>query len=304
VVSEAQPEPQQAPTTCWWHPDRQTGLRCTRCERWACPDCLREAAVGYQCIDCVAAARREEKARSAVTRGRGFGARTVAGARVTDQVVVTPLLIVLNGLIFVATAAEAGSVMDNQSSTLFLQGALWSPLVAAGEWWRLITSAFLHIGPFHLLMNMLALWFLGRDLEQLLGKARFLALYGVSLLGGGVAVYLFEDVQRWTAGASGAIYGLLGAILVAAIRLRLDLTFIVVIIGINLVISFRVEGISWLGHLGGFAVGTLVTVALVYAPARIRTPVQVGTIALVVAALIAMFLVRDAQLIEQFGIPV
>ncbi|WP_286901872.1 rhomboid family intramembrane serine protease [Thermocrispum sp.] len=301
-MTEPQPgSPQAAPATCWWHPDRPTGLRCVRCERSACPDCLREAAVGYQCIDCVAAARREEKARAALTRSRGFGPRTVAGARVTDRVVITPLLIALNGLVYVATAAEASDVMNNQSSGLFLEGALWPPLIAAGEWWRMITSAFLHIGPFHLLMNMVALWFLGRDLEQLLGKARFVALYVVSLLGGSVAVYLFEDIRQWTAGASGAIYGLLGAILVAAIRLRLDLTFIVVIIGINLVISFRVQGISWLGHLGGFAVGALVTIALVYAPARVRTPVQVGTVVAVTVALVALFLVRDAQLAAQLA---
>lgn len=297
-MTEPQPDPPEtaAVQTCWWHPDRPTGLRCTRCERSACPDCLREASVGYQCIDCVAEGRREDKARAAVHRSHGFGSRTVAGARYSQQLLVTPVLIALNVLVFAVTVYQAQSLVDNAASPVFTDGALWSPVVASGEWWRLLTSGFLHFGPFHLLMNMLALWFLGRDMEMLLGRMRFAALYGLSLLGGGVAVYLFEDISRSTAGASGAVYGLLGGILVAAIRLRLDLTYILVIIGINLVISFQVSGISWLGHLGGFAVGAVITAAMVYPPERLRTPFQVGTVLGVAAALVALVLVRDAQL--------
>lgn len=251
--------------------------------------------MGYQCVDCVTAGRREDKTRAAVHRSHGFGYRTVAGARASGQIAVTPLLIALNVLVFAVTVFQAQSLVDNSASPVFAEGTLWPPVVAAGDWWRLLTSGFLHFGPLHLAMNMLALWFLGRDLELLLGKARFVALYGLSLLGGGVAVYLFEDIGRSTAGASGAVYGLLGGILIAAIRLRLDLTYILVIIGINLVISFQVEGISWLGHLGGFAVGVVITAALVYAPERARTTVQIGTIVVVAAALVALVLVRDAQ---------
>lgn len=294
MVTEPQPETQAAPT-CWWHPDRQTGLRCTRCERYACTDCLREASVGYQCVDCVDAGRREQKARSAAHRSSGLGHRTVAGARHRGQNVVTPLLIALNVLVFAVTAFQARSLVDNDLSQVFVDWSLITPLVADSEWWRMVTAGFLHFGPFHLLMNMLALWFLGRDLELLLGRGRFIALYGLSLLGGSLAVFLFEDVQRQTAGASGAIYGLLGGILIAAIRLKLDLTYILVIIGINLVITFQVGGISWLGHVGGFVVGALVTAAMVYAPERQRMPIQVGTMVLAAVALVGLFLWRDAQ---------
>jgi membrane associated rhomboid family serine protease len=295
VVTEPQPET-QAPATCWWHPERQTGLRCTRCERPACPECLREAAVGYQCIDCVAAGRRDDKARAAGHRSLGFGQRTVAGARVSRQLVVTPLLIAVNALVFVATVIQSQSMVDNSVAEISRDGVLFPLGIAAGEWWRLITSGFLHDGPFHLLMNMLALYFLGRELEVLLGKVRFSALYLLSLLGGSAAVFLLGHPEQPTLGASGAIYGLLGGILVAAIRLRVDLTFILVVIGINLVISFQVPNISWLAHLGGFAVGAIITVALVYAPERLRTPVQVGTMLAVSVALVALFVMRDAQI--------
>lgn len=310
-MTQPQPEPDepdaapaQSTPTCWWHPERPTGLRCTRCERSACPECLREASVGYQCIDCVSAGRRQDKARAAVHRRSGLGHRTVAGARASAQAVVTPVLVALNVLVFAVTVIQAQSLVDNDGSPVFSDGVLWPPVVAGGEWWRIVTAGFLHFGPFHLLMNMLALWFLGRDLEQLLGKLRFTALYGLSLLGGSLAVYLFEDIDRATAGASGAIYGLLGGILVAAIRLRLDLTYILVVIGINAVISFQVEGISWLGHLGGFVVGSVVTAALVYAPAKARVPVQIGTMLAVGAALVALVFYRDAQFVEEYGQPV
>lgn len=301
-MTEPQPET-QAPATCWWHPDRQTGLRCTRCERPACPECLREAAVGYQCIDCVAAGRREDKARAAGHRSRGFRQRTVAGARVSRELLVTPLLIAVNVLVFVATVIQAQGLVGNSAAQISNDGELWPPVVAGGEWWRLITSGFLHDGPFHLLMNMLALYFLGRELEVLLGKARYSALYLLSLLGGSAAVFVLGRVDLPTLGASGAIYGLLGGILVAAIRLRVDLTFILVVIGINLVISFQVPNISWLAHLGGFAVGAVVTAALVYAPERVRMPAQVGTMVAVAAALVALIVFRDAQFGEVFCNP-
>lgn len=285
--------------TCWWHPDRQTGLRCTRCERYACPDCLREASVGYQCIDCVQLGRREERAQQAAHRRSGFGYRTVAGARPTGKVIATPVLIALNLLVFGVTVAQSGSVSANQASELFLAWTEVPMLTAAEQWWRLFTGGFLHFGPIHLAMNMLALWIIGRDLEQLLGTARYLALYGLSLFGGGAAVFAWSGVAVSTAGASGAVYGLLGGILVAALRLKLRYGFIVAIIGLNFVLTLQF-GFSLMGHLGGFVVGVVVTAALVYAPERIRLPVQLGTTVAVAAALLALVLVRDAQFGEVF----
>lgn len=293
-MTESQQEANALPT-CWWHPDRPTGLRCTRCERPACPDCLREASVGYQCIDCVASARRQDKAQAAAYRKSGFGYRTIAGARASSQAIVTPVLIGINVAVFVVTAVVAKDVMANHATTLFTDFSLWPPIVAAGEWWRLGTSGFLHFGPFHLLMNMVALWFLGRDLELLLGKLRFLALYGLSLLGGGAAVFVWSSIESQTAGASGAVYGLLGGILIAAIRLKLNLSFIIGIIAINLFISIQIPGISLLGHLGGLIVGVVITAAMVYAPEKQRTLIQAGSAVAVAVALIALVLVRDGQ---------
>ena len=152
---------------------RETGLCCVRCDRPACSACLREAPVGYQCVDCVAAGTR--------SRPR---ATTVAGAEPTGRSVVVPALVAINVVVFAITVAQAGSVRGNSAAELFKQWGLWPTAVAGGELWRLFTSGFLHFGPIHLAFNMIALWVIGRDLEQVLGQARFLAVYLVSLLGG------------------------------------------------------------------------------------------------------------------------
>ncbi|NKQ53335.1 rhomboid family intramembrane serine protease [Amycolatopsis sp. K13G38] len=296
-----QPPSPHTPSTelpgCWWHPNRQTGLSCVRCGRPACPDCLREASVGYQCIDCVQLARRESHTQRRRYRSAGYGSRTVAGARLSQRLIVTPVLIALNVLIYAITAAQAGSAMNNQASPLFLD---WveqpASIVLYGEWWRLFTTGFLHYGLIHIAVNMFSLWVLGRELEPLLGKIRFTAVYLVSLLGGSLAVFLFDNVLQQAAGASGAIYGLLGGILVAVLRLRLNPAPAIGIIVINLVISVSIANISLLAHLGGLIVGALATVALVYAPEKRRTQWQVGAIVVLVVALVGLALLRDAQL--------
>ena len=147
--------------------------------------------------------------------------------------------------------------------------------VADGEWWRLFTAGFLHIGPLHIAFNMCALWVLGRDLEIVLGRARFLALYIVSLLGGSTAVVLFADPQQYVAGASGAVFGLMSGLLLVLLRLRRPYGPVVALIVLNLVISQVVPGISIAGHVGGLVVGAVASAALVFAPARQRTVVQV-----------------------------
>jgi membrane associated rhomboid family serine protease len=297
-----QPDAQQqaALPTCWWHPERQTGLRCTRCERPACPECLREASVGYQCIDCVQAARQEHRAQRARYRKQGFGARTVAGARASSTAIVTPVLIAINVLIFVITAAQARDPMRNRDSALFDWWGLWTPITASGEWWRLFTSGFLHFGVMHLAVNMLALWILGRELELLLGKLRYLGVYTVALLGGGVVVFAFGGTDTMTAGASGAIYGLMGGVAVAVVRMRLNPGPVLGLIVLNLVISVTIPGISLLGHLGGLVFGALATVAMVYAPQRGRAGWQGGVLVVLLVAAIGLVLYRDAQLGEFF----
>ena len=283
--------------TCWWHPDRQTGLRCVRCGRYACPDCLREASVGYQCVDCVHAARRQAKTQASAHRRSGFGYRTVAGARAASRVVVTPVLIGLNVVVYLATAVQAQSLMANQSAPMFEDGTLFTPFVAMNdEWWRLVTSGFLHFGLLHLAVNMLALWVLGRDLELLLGRVRYLGVYLLSLLGGSVAVFAFESLNTSTAGASGAVYGVLGGVLVAVLRLKLNPMPVIGVIAINLFISVQIPGISLLGHLGGLVIGALATAAMVYAPERRRVTMQATVAGLLLVALVGIVVTRDAQL--------
>ncbi len=275
---------QPAPEVCVRHRDRPTGLRCNRCHRPACPDCLREASVGYHCVDCVAEAGRTQRY-----------ATTVAGAAPSGGGLVIPLLIAVNVAVFVVTVVQAGSLGRNNTAELFQQWALAPLAVADGDVWRLVTSGFLHFGPIHLALNMLVLWIIGRDLEAVLGRGRFLTVYLVSLLGGSAAVFALERVGSQTAGASGAIYGLMGALLMVLLRLRRSPGPALFIIGINVVITFTVPGISLYGHLGGLVFGTIAAAAMVYAPRDRRAPVQIGAAAALVVVALAVVALRYAQ---------
>ncbi|HEV2780362.1 MAG TPA: rhomboid family intramembrane serine protease [Actinophytocola sp.] len=283
---------QAAMPSCVRHPDRPTGLRCTRCDRPACPECLREASVGYQCVDCVNEGRRTVRR-----------ARTVAGAEPSQRLIVVPALILLNLVVFAVTAYQAQSIGNNQNSELFIDWHLRPTLVAYGEWWRMFTSGFLHQGPVHIALNMIALYVLGRDLEPLLGRLRFAAVYFVSMLGGAVAIMLFGNANQPVAGASGAVFGLMGGIAVVLLRLKLNPGPALGIIALNVFISITLPNISLLGHLGGLVVGAVATAAMVYAPARSRAAWQTGTMIGLVVALVGLILVRDAQLGELFCDP-
>jgi membrane associated rhomboid family serine protease len=206
-----------------------------------------------------------------------------------------PALIAVNVAIYLWTVVEAGSVTNNSGAVLFREWALVPQLVDAGEWWRVITGGFLHIGPIHLVFNMLALWVLGRDMETVLGRGRFLAVYLISLLGGSAAVMVFDPNQA-VAGASGAVFGLMGGLAVVLRRLRVPASQVIGLIVVNVVISVVIPGISLIGHLGGLAVGAAATAALVYAPARNRTSVQVVALAgLTALVLLAMVGAAAAQ---------
>lgn len=269
--------PPGAPSVCARHPDRPTGLSCTRCGRPACVDCLREASVGYQCVDCVASSR------PAVRR-----ATTIAGARLAQRPVVVPVLIALNVAVFLVTVVQARSLNGNDAAEVFQQWSLVPAFVAGGEWWRIGTAGFLHYGPMHLLFNMLALWVIGRDIEVILGRVRFVAVYLVALLGGSAAALLFYGSNAQVAGASGAVFGLMGGLVVVLRRIQAPLSQVLIVIGINIVLSVVLPGVSLIGHLGGLVVGAVATAAMVYAPARNRELVQALAIALLTAALVAV----------------
>ena len=273
--------PGAAPAVCVRHPDRATGLSCIRCGRPACPECLREASVGYQCVDCVDEGR----------RGTRLGV-TIAGAEPGRRPLVTPTLVALNVAVFTWTVATSGSISRNDQAPLFRDWALVPAAVADGEWWRVITGGFLHFGPIHLLFNMMALWVIGRDIEPALGRARFLAVYLVSLLGGSAAVMLLSPPNAFVAGASGAVFGLMGALAVLLRRLRIPLGQVGGLIVVNLVITFLIPGISIAGHIGGLLTGAIATAALVYAPADRRVPVQAAALGGLTVLLLATIALR------------
>ena len=215
------------------------------------------ASVGFQCPECV----REGQASIRGLR-RGSGLRT-AGRR---WGAVTLTLIAANVAMFLVTAVSAAVIgyppLDNYASPIFADLAQRPFLVQLGEWWRPITAAFLHIGPVHLAMNMLALLLFGSELERQLGRSRFLGVYLVSALGGAAAIQLFGNPGGYVAGASTAIYGLLGALGVLMLARRQDVRGLLTLLAINVFISF-LPGVSLLGHLGGLVAGALAAGVLV-----------------------------------------
>jgi len=261
-----------------------------RCGRPACPDCLRSAAVGQQCVDCVRAGNRGTR-----QVGTVFGGRAVSGAVVTWALVAINVVLYLIELARPSLGYDLGMIgLGRFTNGGPLQG------VAEGQWYRLITSAFLPppgggLGPLDIIFNMWALILVGPALERLLGHARYLTVYLVSALGGSVALYVLVPYEL-ALGASGAIFGLFGAWFVVARRLRLDSRWIVTLVVLNLVIGFVVPNIAWQAHLGGLLAGGLLTAAYAYAPRENRTLIQVGATVAVVGVLVLAVLVRDHQL--------
>ncbi|GAC57717.1 hypothetical protein GOHSU_24_00060 [Gordonia hirsuta DSM 44140 = NBRC 16056] len=209
-------------------------------------------------------------------------ARESAGARVgtAPQVaehtnrapVVTYGLIAVNLVLFAAAMAQ--SVGNAKASSIMNDGALYSNRHLVFEYWRLLTSGFLHSSVPHLALNMISLYIVGRELERLFGPARYLTIYLMSLFGGSAAVLLFQQGPAPTVGASGAIYGLMGALLVVVLRLKLPATSVLVVIGLNIVMSISIPGISLWAHLGGLAFGALGALAVLWLPIVVLPPDQ------------------------------
>jgi membrane associated rhomboid family serine protease len=275
--------------TCAFHPNRSTQLHCSRCGRPACPDCLTPASVGFQCRACVA-------------EGRPVAARNLAGARMNEQPLFTWMLIALNVVIFVICVVQARNIGDDTGSDWFYRGTLIPAAVALGEWWRVVTSGFLHLGIVHVAANMFSLYIIGLPLERLLGRVRFLVVYLLSLLGGSLSVMLFAPAVSSAAGASGAIFGLMGALVVTFRRFKFSLQQLVGVLAINLIITFVVSGISWQAHLGGLVVGAGVAALMVHPPRARRTLVQVGgSIAVLVVLVAGLWLRADSIRNDQCG---
>ncbi|MDQ3067625.1 MAG: rhomboid family intramembrane serine protease [Actinomycetota bacterium] len=235
---------------CYRHPDRETGVSCSECGRPICPDCMTFGSVGIRCPD-----------HSGQAQGARKVVQSVSKRSARRPGIVTKTLIAINVGIYLLQLAGGASVNAN-SGWIFEHGALFGPLVAAGDWERLITAAFLHYGPIHLGMNMLALLWIGRPLEDWLGPVRYILLYLVAGLAGSAGA-LIANPTAVTVGASGAIFGILGA----AIVLERQKTYVlggsaITLLVVNLAFTFAVPGISIGGHLGGLAGGALAILAL------------------------------------------
>lgn len=241
------------------------------------------APVGFQCMECVAAARPRP-------------ARTVVGAKVIARPLVTYTLIGINVAVFLGQVALG----INEVAGDF---GMWPFGIAINnEWYRLVTAAFLHGSWLHIAFNMLVLFTVGPTLERVLGHGRFVILYVFAAVGGAVASYAFSDLRTVSVGASGAIFGLMGALVVAGRRMRYDVTQVLVLLGINVVIGFLAPGVDWRAHLGGLVTGAVVAAILVLPQGRHRTAVQVGSLVACGAALAILTMWRTMQ-IEQFLAP-
>jgi len=237
--------------------------------------------VGVQCVDCVAAASHTTRSSHTV-----FGGRVRAG-----RPVVTLTIIVVCVLNYVLQWRVPG----------WTQRWWFAPSIGATEPWRFLTVAFLHSPAtvLHLVFNMWALWSVGPYLEATLGRARYLALYLVSAIGASVGALVLAPVTgSWNiaiVGASGAVFGLFGAVLVVLRRLGRSARGIVVVIVINGVLSVVLPGVAWQAHVGGLVTGALLGAAYAYAPRGRQHLVSAAATVVVLAGLAASAVATYAQ---------
>jgi membrane associated rhomboid family serine protease len=250
--------------TCYRHPNRETGVHCSNCERPICPDCMTSTPVGMRCPEC---ARQRTRA------------RTIRAT--TDEPVLTYVLIGISVAAFIAEVAGGASASGGGfgGSTLLVDGAVSRPAIADGDYWRLLTAGFLHAGFFHLLFNMFSLWILGSLLEPAIGRPRFALIYFVSLLAGSFGA-LIVDPNSLTVGASGAIFGLMGAAAVVMRNRGMNImeSGLGLWIILNLVITFAVPHVSIGGHIGGLIGGALAAFVLFDLRDLARMPAMLPTL--------------------------
>jgi membrane associated rhomboid family serine protease len=240
-----------APKRCYRHPNRETYVSCSECGRPICTECMTPAPVGQRCPEHSGKPQGISRVRSGTRRAAFEG----TGALVTKT------LIAANILVYVITAAQGGG-LNNPGGSLFVKWALFGPAVANGDWWRLVTCTFLHANLIHIAFNMYFLWFVGSAVESVLGRGRFLLVYMVSGLAGSAGALLANPTEV-TVGASGAIFGILGAALVLERQRNYVLGGqALALIVINLVLSFAFSNISYGGHIGGLIAGVLCTLVL------------------------------------------
>jgi membrane associated rhomboid family serine protease len=255
---------------CYRHPDRESYVLCQRCGRTICPECRTEAPVGFHCPECL------REARASAPSARPVLLRTARRLRTGTGPVATYSLIAITAVVYALQLVVPG-----------VTGALsYQTFFTASRPWTLLTSVFLHSGVLHIAFNMLSLWIFGRVLEEALGRWRFVALYLLSGLGGSLAVLLLNP-GGGVLGASGAVFGLMGAYFVISRRMGVDSSGLVAIILLNLATGFFLPNISWQAHVGGLVIGC--AVAFIYLrtrPVRLRWT-QFGLLAGLAVVLVA-----------------
>ena len=261
-------EPLGPNTRCYQHPDRLAGAVCRSCGKPICSDCMVEAPVGWQCRKCV---RRSARSTPVISYRPGTGGLVRPG-----NAPVTLALIAVNIVLYVVASSSANFAFHSYEIPLLIQ---------QGQWYRLFSSFFVTNDFLDIALNMFSLYIIGRLVEPALEKWRYLAVYLLSGLGGSVATYLLGKLVEASAGASGAIFGLIGAYFVLARRARLNTSGIVALIAINLVFDFTYSGINWLAHLGGLAVGAAVAAGFAAGGRQHKTASTVGTIVCACAVL-------------------
>lgn len=260
--------------TCYRHPSEETGVSCSSCGRPICTQCMTATNVGMRCPEC-------SKQRTKVRTAASFA---------PSRPQVAMAMIVANVLAFFAQILTGeGGGLGARSGDVYVNGALFGPLVDDGEWWRMLTSGFLHADPMHLIFNMIGVYFLGQLLEPALGSVRFAALYFASLLAGSFGALLLSP-DSVTIGASGAVFGLLGAAFIIMRQRGIDpmQTFIGPILILNIVITFAFSNtISVGGHLGGLAGGVLCAFIIGFSEQRRSQAIAIaGCAAIGVVALV------------------
>ncbi|PRB18296.1 rhomboid family intramembrane serine protease [Microbacterium sp. MYb62] len=273
---------------CYRHPDRQSFVLCQRCMRTICPECQTQAAVGVICPECMNADRknRTPAQKKAARRWGGRSGGTMAIAR-SGKPVVTYALLALTSFIGLVQLIPGFKEPIIQALGFYAPYLYPNLFALPFEPWRLLTVLFVHGSFIHLALNMLALWMLGQSLEPMLGRARYLALYLISGLGGSVMVAILAP-GTWTVGASGAIFGLLASLLIIGRHIGANVTGILVILGINFAFGFFAGGISWQAHLGGAIVGALVALILVKTKRRDQRTWQIVLLSALVVLLIVI----------------
>jgi membrane associated rhomboid family serine protease len=268
---------------------------------------MRDAAVGFQCPSCVAEGRRTTRqARTTYGGIRPGSAGLVCKVLIAINVAVWGLILATGGNSSVwvdrlsirpkgvcAAGRQAFDVSHAQCTT---GHGTWLPGVSDGAWWQPVTSMFTHVAPLHIGFNMLMLWILGQQLELVLGRLRFVALYLLSGLVGSAAVYWLSPEFSPTLGASGAIFGLMAALRVVARKQHADVRQLLVLIGVNAAFTFFASGVSWQGHVGGFLGGLVLAWVLVYSPRERRTTWQAAGFACVAVLVLVAFALRTAAL--------